>query len=240
MKKNKFLLLLIVVLQLAFIGSPEPKVDHKIWNELLTKHVGRNGVVNYLGFKGEKQKLISYINILQSNHPSSTWPKNEAKAYWINAYNAFTVKLILENYPIESIMKINNGKAWDIKFIKIGKNTYSLNNIEHDILRPKYKDARIHFAVNCASVSCPKLSNKAFNSSSLEKHLNDMTMAFLNDASKNKITAKEVKISKLFEWYESDFKMNGSVIDFINKYSKVQAEPDAKISYQEYNWNLNN
>ncbi len=220
-------------------GVSDSEISHKTWDQLLMKHVSVSGNVNYEGFKNDKAKLQEYLNSLAKESPSESWSKNEKMAYWINAYNAFTVKLILDNMPLKSVMEINGGKAWDLKFIKIGNKTLSLNNIEHDILRAKFKDARIHFAVNCASISCPKIKNSAFNANELEKQLDQMTRSFVNNHTKNKIEAGNVKISKLFDWYKDDFTKQGSVIDFLNKYSKTKINSAAKISFMEYNWNLN-
>jgi hypothetical protein len=141
--------------------------------------------------------------------------------------------------PVKSIMNINGGKAWDLKFIKIGNKTHSLNNIEHDILREKYKDARIHFAVNCASVSCPKIRNTAFTASDMDAQLTEMAISFVNNNLKNTIKEDKINISSLFEWYKSDFTNKGSLIDFLNKYSKTKINSNAKITFKEYNWNLN-
>ena len=166
-------------------------------------------------------------------------------AFWINVYNAFTVKLIVLNLPVKSIKDLGGSiykvnTPWDIKFIKIGSKTYDLNNIEHKILRKKFKDPRIHFALNCASVSCPKLRNEAYVSSKLNKQLDEQTKYFINNSGKNIIKGDEAQLSKLFSWYRMDFKDgDGTVIDFINRYSNKKIDVRAKISYLEYDWNLN-
>ncbi len=157
-------------------------------------------------------------------------------AFWINAYNAFTVKLIVDNYPISSIMKLDNGKVWDRKWINIGGKTYSLNNIENDILRPQFKDPRIHFAVNCAAKSCPPLLNRAWTAANLESNFEKQARAFINNPEFNKISAKEVEVSKIFDWYASDF---GNLIDYLNKYSSTKINANAKVKFREYDWALN-
>lgn len=232
--------LISAVFLLSFAGVSDNSFDHSNWDELLQKNVSATGKVNYEGFKASQKELDSYLAQLKSKTPTSSWTKNQTMAYWINAYNAFTVKLILNNYPLKSIMDINNGKAWDLSFIEMNGKSYSLNNIEHDILRAKYGDARIHFAVNCASISCPRLNNKAFTADKLEEQLEKMSRAFINNTSKNSLSADFVKISSLFNWYKGDFTKNGSVIDFINKYSTTKISSSASIQYMEYNWNLNN
>ena len=150
--------------------------------------------------------------------------------------SAFTVKLIVDNYPLESITKLHGGKPWDHKWIKLGDKTYTLNNIENDILRPQYKDARVHFAVNCAAKSCPPLLNRAWNKRNVSSYYEKQAKAFVNNSNYNKISADKVEISKIFEWYAADF---GDLITYLNKYSKTKINPGAKISYIEYDWKLN-
>ena len=159
-------------------------------------------------------------------------------AYWINAYNAYTIKLMLNNYPLKSIIDINGGTAWDLKFVEIEGEKYSLNNIEHDILRAKYFDSRIHFAVNCASISCPKLSNTAYFAEGLDQKLEKAAKEFINNSAQNTISSNKACVSKLFDWYKDDFTKNGTVKEYINKYSTTKLTTD-KISYKEYNWNIN-
>lgn len=240
MKRISTVFILLTFPLLILAGVADSHFDHSAWNKLLQKNVSSKGNVNYEGFKADKVALDSYLALLSSNTPDANWSKKEIMAYWINAYNAFTIKLILNNYPVKSIMDINGGKAWDLKFIKLGGKEYSLNNIEHDILRKQYKDARIHFAVNCASISCPKLANTAFTAADLERQLEKMSKEFINNSSKNLIQSNKVEISKLFDWYKDDFVASGGdIISFINKYSSVKASEKAAISYKEYNWNLN-
>ncbi|MEL6254987.1 MAG: DUF547 domain-containing protein [Bacteroidota bacterium] len=212
-------------------------LSHEAWDKLLKKYVSPSGKVNYKGFKSEMGAFQAYLDHLVANPPQAGWSRNKIRAYWINAYNAFTVKTILDNYPLKSIT--NLGKPWDKKFIKIGGNTYSLNDIEHNILRAKYFDSRIHFAVNCASFSCPKLLNKAFTESNVSAQMGSLASIYINDSRHNKITPEKAELSQIFEWYQGDFTKKGSLIDYINKYSKVKLNPDAEISFKAYNWNLN-
>ena len=220
-------------------------VSHDIWNGLLQKNVDANGHVNYKGFKSEEAQLEKYLNILRAAHPNTDkWSKDERLAYWINAYNAFTVALIIKNYPCKSIKDLGGAiykvnTPWDIKFITIQGITYDLNNIEHDIIRKEFNEPRIHFAVNCASVSCPNLRNEAFVASRLNEQLDDQARKFINDKSKNNISANNAQLSKLFTWFKGDFTKQGTVVAFINKYSTVKLSEKAKIDYLEYNWNLN-
>jgi len=218
-------------------GLADVKAGHTVWNSLLQKHVSASGKVDYASFKTDPN-FKRYITILESANPDdASWSSNDKKAFWINAYNSFTVKLIVDNYPIKSINDIKT--PWDKKFISINSKNYSLNQIENDILRPKFNDARIHFGINCASISCPILHNEAFTADNLNTKLEKLTKSFVNDASMNKITATTAKVSKIFEWYAVDFKKSGTFIEWLNKFSTVKINSDAKVTYMSYNWNLN-
>lgn len=210
--------------------------NHSDWNKLLQKHVSEKGNVDYKGVKNEELKLKSYLTYLSNNIPDDSWSQNEKMAYWINAYNAFTVKLIIDNYPISSIKDIEN--PWDIQFINLGEKTFSLNDIEHKILR-KMNDPRIHFGIVCASISCPKLQKEAFNASNLNSQLDTATKEFLADTSKNNLTENSIEISKIFKWFAKDFKNEGTLVDFLNNYSEITISQNAKKSFKDYDWNLN-
>lgn len=223
--------------EVAVINQYQSEIfNHNRWNKLLKKNVSDSGNVNYLAFKNDKTELHLYIDSLSENLPTAQWTKPEKLAYWINAYNAMTVDLIIKNYPIKSIKDIKN--PWDQRLWKLGEEWYSLNQIEHEILR-KMDEPRIHFAIVCASVSCPKLQNQAFTASKLEDQLTKATKAFLADQSKNEITPESIKISKIFQWFAKDFKQNSSLIDFLNLYSEIKIYANAKKSFKAYNWDLN-
>ena len=210
--------------------------DHTIWDELLKKHVSEKGNVNYKGFKKDKSNLKSYLALLSEKIPDDAWSKEDKLAYWINAYNAFTVKLIVDRYPLKSIKDIES--PWDYRFIKLGDKWYTLNDIEHKILR-KMDDPRIHFGIVCASFSCPKLQNKAFISATINSQLDDATKEFLADSERNNLSENSIQLSKIFKWFSKDFKKEGSLIDFLNKYSEITISQNAKKSFKEYNWDLN-
>jgi len=210
--------------------------SHAPFDQLLKTNISSTGKVNYKAFKANQAALDNYIKGLASNPVQSSWSKNKKMAYWINAYNAFTIKLIVDNYPVSKITDLEGGKPWDKKWIKLGDKTYSLNNIENDILRPQFKDARIHFAVNCAAKSCPPILNRAWTESNLNSNFDRQAKAFINNGAFNNITADKVELSKIFEWYGEDF---GDLITYLNKYSNTKINPSAKVTYMDYNWNLN-
>lgn len=209
---------------------------HKIWDTLLKKHISVNGNVNYKGFKEDHKALINYIKSLSSLHPIQEVSKEEKLAYWINAYNALTIDLILRNYPVKSIKDIKD--PWKQRLWKLGDKWYNLDEIEHQILR-KMNEPRIHFAIVCASYSCPKLQNEAFTASNLETQLTKATKAFLSDSKRNEISENSIRISKIFDWFSKDFTKNGSLIDFLNQYSDIKISQNAKKRYKDYNWDLN-
>lgn len=214
--------------------------SHSAFDALLKKYVTSTGTVNYAGLKSEKAKLDAYLTLLSSNAPTDTWSRNQKLAYWINLYNAATIQLILKNYPVKSIMDINGGKAWDLAFVKSGSKTLSLNQIENEIIRPTFKEPRIHFAVNCAAKSCPKLLNEAFTSAKLETQLETATRKFINNRNKNKVSPDAITISKIFEWYAADFGGSAELVKYFNKYSSLKANSDANVTFMEYDWSLNN
>ncbi|MFD2202465.1 DUF547 domain-containing protein [Shivajiella indica] len=221
--------------------------SHQIFDELLKKYVNPEGLVNYKGFIQDKAKLEKYLDLLSNNAPDRrNWTKEEQLAYWINAYNAFTIKLIVDNYPVNSIKDLDPkvsiplvNTVWHIKFFKIGGKDASLDELEHKILRKEFDEPRIHFAINCASFSCPKLLNEAFLSEDIDSQLDKVAKSFINDPLRNKITSDKVEISQIFSWFKGDFTKNGSLIDYLNKYSLVKISQNAKISHLTYDWSLN-
>ncbi len=210
--------------------------NHQILDSLLQKHVSDAGRVNYKGLKTDKARLDAYCQMLSANPVQETWAREEKMAYWINAYNAFTLKLIVDNYPTKSILNFDGGKTWDVRRIKIGDKKYSLNNIENDILRPQFKDPRIHFAINCAAKSCPPLWNHAYTPENLEATLEARTNAFVNNAKFNMLSNTRAQVSKIFDWYGADF---GDLKKFLNKYSETKLKSTAALVFNEYNWDLN-
>ena len=245
---------LILVLIIGFVCSncrsikrdtDSRPVTHELWDALLKKHVRTDGFVDYKNFVRDSADLNRYLRVLETAHPNDkNWTRNEQMAYWINAYNAYTIQLIVRNYPLSSIKDIKKGVAfvnsvWDIKFIKIQGYTYDLNNIEHNILRPVFKDARVHAAVNCASYSCPKLLNEAYTAARLDEQLEAGMRGFVNDPLRNRIGAEKAEISEIFKWFKGDFDRDGSLRDFLNKYSAVKLTDKTDISHIDYNWSLN-
>lgn len=228
-------------------ASGTTPVSHQVFDELLKKHVSKDGKVNYRGFIQEKDKLEKYLKLLSENPPDrSTWTKNQQLAYWINAYNAFTIKLIMDNYPVKSIQDLNPklkiplvNTVWHIKFFSIGGKETSLDEIEHQILRKEFDEPRIHFAINCASFSCPPLLNEAYTAEKLELQLDNAARVFINDVKRNKLGKESIQISWIFSWFKGDFTKKTTLIEFLNQYAKNPIDANAKISYLKYDWSLN-
>jgi hypothetical protein len=245
-----FIMLLMIMLLAScaikdYSRSTSKPVTHEVFTGVLHKFVDEQGWVDYASLQKDDTALNTYLDQLRHVHPNAkNWNDNEAKAYWINAYNAFTLRLILDHYPTESIKDIKSGipfinSVWDISFIEIEGRSYSLNDIEHRILRPNFKDPRIHFAINCASVSCPVLRREAYEANRLEDQLNEQARLFINDPLRNQIEAGSVKISRIFKWFNGDFTRETDLSTFINQYSNRKIPKGADLEYLPYDWRLN-
>ncbi|MEM7085042.1 MAG: DUF547 domain-containing protein [Bacteroidota bacterium] len=212
-------------------------LDHSQWDKLLKKHVNNNGLVNYKGFQEDRTALHAYLQMLSAQQPTKDWSVQELLAYYINLYNAYTVDLIVDNYPVKSIKDING--PWTRGIVPIGKNNLSLGGIENGVLR-KMNEPRIHFAINCASISCPNLLNEAYTAAKINEQLDNVTINFIN-GNKNEIDPDNPKLSSIFNWYAKDYKVNGktNVIAYINQYSEVKIDPASSLKYLAYDWSLN-
>lgn len=220
-------------------------VDHSIYGQLLNAHV-KNGHVDYGGFKKDEQRLNDYLSLLEQVDPMEL-NHSEKMAFYINVYNAWTIKLIIDNYPgVKSIKELGTlfQSPWKKKFVKVDGNTVTLDYIEHDILRPVFKDPRIHFAVNCASKSCPPLLAEPYTGADLERQLDQAAKEFINDPSNNYIEGRTLYVSRIFKWFNKDF--GGNVLGFVSTYARgdlaKRIERDKaliKIKYLKYDWSLN-
>ena len=221
--------------------------SHQVWDQLLKKHVDSSGHVNYNWFIADSTTLNNYLTLLSNNPPNtSMWNKEERLAYWINAYNAFTVKLIIDNYPVSSIRDLHPtfhvplfNTVWHIKFFKIGEEKFNLDRIEHDILRKEFNEPRIHFAIVCASYSCPPLRNEAYVAQRIGEQLEEQAVDFINNPKWNRISAESLELSSIFKWFKGDFTNGRTLIQFLNQYSKVRIKSNAKVSFMDYDWSLN-
>jgi len=214
------------------------KVNYSIWEMMLKMYIDVKGNVNYKKFKENEEMLDDFLEVLAETKIDKSWTEKDKIAFWINVYNAYTIKLILNNYPVESIKDIR--KPWDRKFFIIDGEYLSLGAVEHEILRKKFTEPRIHFAINCASKSCPRIVQIPYTGKNLEKLLERQTKEYINNAAVNDVNKKSYELSKLFSWFSKDFKKaEGSVINFINKYSLVPISNQTNKGFKNYDWALN-
>ena len=242
---SMFILGFCMLATVASWGWSEAAVDNSLYGELLAKYV-KNGVVDYQGFKNQEAKLDKYLTVLENTRVSEL-SRNEQFAFYVNAYNAWTIKLILGAYPdIDSIKDLGNifQSPWGKKIVRIHGKLLTLDDIEHGILRAQFKDPRVHFAVNCASKSCPPLISEPYRGSTLNRQLDDATRAFINDPSSNYLEGNKLYVSRIFKWFSEDF--NDDVVGFFLKYAEgdfkkeLEAKKDkVKIVYLSYDWSLN-
>ncbi|MBI3124022.1 MAG: DUF547 domain-containing protein [Ignavibacteriales bacterium] len=228
---------------------------HQLFTDILHLHI-KNGLVDYKKLQNDR-RLEEYLTQLQFTDPSKL-SREEKLAYWINAYNAFTLKAIVDAYPVKSINDLHSGgliigsvfksTIWDKDFIVINKKKYSLGYIEHKILR-KMKEPRIHFAIVCASISCPTLRDEAFEADKIYEQLQSQATQFINDNTRNyfDMINRESYLSKIFNWFSEDFgESDENVLKYIIQYLPEKVSLDIlnnlsrwDISYKDYNWNLN-
>ncbi len=239
---------LLLMLLLFPFASVSAEALHSGWTELLSRHV-RDGAVDYQGFKQDEAQLDNYLGLLAAASPDR-FSVAEQLAYWINGYNAYTVKLILDNFkngaPPSSIRKIGGlfSSPWKISFARMGGSTYTLDNIEHDIIRVKFNEPRIHFAVNCASKSCPILISEAYEGEYLDRQLETSTRNFLENPAHNYLAGDTLHVSSIFKWYGEDF--NDDPLSFFLAHTEGALhrqlsgrKEQIRIKYLDYDWSLN-
>ena len=258
----------LTILLLAFwIGQPgwAAGIDHAEWDLLLKSHVhridgGRATQLDYSGMLQERDRLKAYLGGLSavSRQQFEQWPKEEQLAFLINAYNAWTVDLVLIAYPdLTSIRDLGSlfRSPWQKSFIPLLGETRSLDDIEHGLIRGsgRYRDPRIHFAVNCASIGCPALRAEAYTAAELERQLEQQTRLFLADRSRNRSVRERVQVSSIFKWYREDFeagwrgarslgaflRLYAEALQLSEQQSQALQSGTADIEFLDYDWRLN-
>lgn len=228
-------------------------VDHELWQILLDDYLvtDTDSGVNLFDYAGllddDRQPLDDYVDVLVQQDPLKL-NRLEQKAYWINLYNAATVRLILDNYPLTTITKLGDSLTdfgpWNDFAVTVNDIELSLNDIEHRIIRPLYNDYRIHFAVNCASIGCPNLAANAFTAKNLDQQLDAASAEYLTHPRGLVLEGSILKLSTLFEWYAKDFGRNQSeVLATLGKHTSAETQQGlanftGSPSY-EYDWSLN-
>ncbi|KUO67429.1 MAG: hypothetical protein APF80_10310 [Alphaproteobacteria bacterium BRH_c36] len=237
--------------------------NHSAWDRLLTKYVvpGDDGVnrVDYAKWQGADHKpLKDYVNDLQSFDPRSLG-RTEQFAYWANLYNAKTIDVVLDNYPLDSIREISideglfgflkksvgAGGPWKAKILRVAGHELSLDDIEHEIMRPIFKDPRVHYAVNCASFGCPNIGREALTGSKLETQLDAAAREFINHPRGFSVDGGNIKASSIYQWFQADFgATEAGVLAHARKYAndalRSKLEGKKTIGSYGYDWSLNN
>jgi hypothetical protein len=265
----KPIMMMILALVVALAVKSAQAFDHRhgVWDELLKQHVvwingGTASQVNYAGFQQESWKLRRYLDALSgvSQSEFDTWTRDQQLAFLINAYNAFTIELVLTEYPnLDSIKDLGTifRSPWKLEFFTLLGKKVHLDHVEHGLIRAPgvYNEPRIHVAVVCASIGCPALRDEAFLARTLDAQLEDSFRRFLSDRSRNRYdsSSNRLEVSKIFDWYEDDFNKgyNGfySLRGVFSKYADVLADTAAgrqrirdqrvDIGFLSYDWGLN-
>jgi hypothetical protein len=245
-------------------GAPRPQAEarafdhtHAAWTEILRSCVRADGV-DYAALKEDPLRLERYLAELHAVTPDETlhWSEKQRFAFWINVYNAHTLQKVVQHYPLGSIRDLDTAlglkTVFDQDFIPMrgfhpdGKDRdLSLNDVEHGILRRKFKDARVHAAINCASASCPPLLGEAFVAERLDEQLDEAMRAFVTDGKRNHFLRDKnrLELSRIFEWFAEDFERDaGSVEEYLVRFAAPEDAEfvrQAKVSYLAYDWDLN-
>jgi len=248
----------------TLLGDPMPQrasFDYTPLQSVLSNYVDAKGMVDYAALKrnrGDLDKMIEQISAVSPDNKPQLFPTREAKlAYWINAYNAWILRIVVDNYPTSSITKIGviPYGAFFVKRVSLGGERMTLRSLENDVIRARFHDPRIHFAINCASASCPPLSTRVYLPGTLDEQLDAAARKFINDNRQVRLDVggNRIELSKIFDWYASDFteslssKPGGkrTVMDYIRGYLDDERRqalakiPNAKVNYQDYDWSLN-
>jgi hypothetical protein len=248
---NKYLILFLCTLWAMPLVSAEPfDHAHTQLTQVLKPYVSE-GRVDYDSLKTHRAALDEYLITMSKVSPNefSGWNKDEQLAYLINLYNAKTLQLIIDHYPVKSIKDIGGllTKPWDLKSVEVFGKKVTLNTIEHEMIRKTFQEPRIHVALVCAAKGCPQLRSSAYTSTKLEAELEEQTQFFLSDMQKNYFdsSSNTLHISPIFKWYKKDFqKNNATVVQFIrdhagNELSEQLTKSNTRIVYTEYDWSLN-
>ena len=252
----RFILFTLIMVLFSFSLIAQT-VDYTGYNKLLNKYV-KTKTVDYKGLKSEKDILLKFTRFLEEkspdSHPGEFTTDSDKLAYWLNAYNAFILTLIVENYPVESIKDINfiGFTVWLNKNL-IGGEKISFKSLEDDIIRSRFGDPRIHFAINCASASCPPLAASAYLPEQLDKQLNASAIFFINDSTNFFVdeSNQTIYMSSIFDWYDDDFLTwlenekgieEPDLLDYIAIYIKSGVRDEWRgydIEFFDYDWSLN-
>ncbi|MDP4491297.1 DUF547 domain-containing protein [Vibrio sp. AH4] len=224
--------------------SNAASISHQAWQSILDRNlvqVGENALFRYAEVTKEDKTLLNdYLDQLSKLDPRE-FNRQEQYAYWVNLYNALTVKLILDNYPVASITKLGglfSFGPWDEKVFTVAGQTLTLNDIEHRILRPIWKEPRTHYAVNCASLGCPNLQSQAFTAQNTEQLLSNAAHTFINSSKGATLNNDTLILSSIYDWFAVDFGNKEDLLIHLTQYRPELSLYSGKIDYQ-YDWKLN-
>ena len=232
--------------------ASDEAVSHEAWDGILKKYISEKDGINLFGYsrvsEADKKALKGYLDALSQTRVRSL-SKKEQLAYWINMYNALTIDLIIDNLPLESIRDVSGGLfgggPWDDEIITVEGEVLTLNDIEHRILRPIWQDARVHYAVNCASIGCPNLATEAYTAGNAEALLDSGAVTYVNHPRGVFVTESgALRVSSIYQWFKEDFGgTDKSVIMHLRSYAnenlKTRLATIESIDDDSYDWSLN-
>lgn len=240
-------ILFILAVLLLPVPGVAGAVDHSLYARLLERHV-QDGLVDYAGLKNDRAPLDEYLEVMGGINPD-TLSENEQLAFYINLYNAATMRLIVGHYPIESIKDVGSffSSPWKARIVVLNGEMVSLDHIEHEIVRPRFEEPRVHFALNCSARSCPPLMNVPYMAETLEDQLTEATINYLNDGKNNYLVGRILYVSKIFDWFSEDFP--DDLPHWIKRYARGalgraldETETEGlslRVEFLKYDWGLN-
>ncbi len=243
MKPQQLMTGLLAMTTLLSAQHSHAAVDQELWSTLLARYIDAQGHVAYRDLQTKDRAAFDAYLATLANAQTDGMTETEEKAFWINAYNAVIVSGILQGYTAESLLARKRLFSWFT--VRIAGKDHTPDEIEHQILRKKFHDPRIHFTIVCASSSCPQLRREAYVPERLDAQLDEATQAFLRDPARNHLDGQSAALSKIFEWFAADFiNSAGSVVAFVRRFvpedkQSLLPPTDSELHYLEYDWTLN-
>lgn len=237
----------IILLSILSTDAAEFDHGHEAFSAILREHV-HGASFDYGALKKNSSPLEHYLGSLGAvgKKEFDGWTETQQIAFLINLYNAATLKLVIDHYPVKSIKDIGGlfSTPWKQDVVSLFGEKTTLDHVEHGLLRKDYREPRVHFAVNCASVGCPNLRAEAFRAEVLDRQLDEQARTFLADSSRNRVEGGVLYLSPIFDWFSEDFTRSGSVADYVAPFlpeadRKVVASGNPKVKFTDYDWSLN-
>lgn len=238
---------LALVLVLFFPVLSSAGVDNSLYVEILEKYV-KDGRVDYANLKVHRWQLDTYLSTIGAISLENMM-REEQLAFYINLYNANTLQLIINNYPVKSIKDIGSffSSPWKLKVVNLDGEMVTLDYVEHEIVRPQFKDPRVHFALNCSAVSCPKLLSVPFDAENIDSQLDEAVISFINDGINNYLDGSTLFVSRIFSWFSEDF--TDDFVEWFSRYARGDLKAGLEalkkdgrtphVKYLKYDWSLN-